>query len=272
MGGRGEEGFMRRGVLALVTLIVAASVLAAPAGSITQGQLDGNTHPEVGALIAEYVQPGEKDVLCSGTLIAPTVFLTAGHCTEFLSSIGISDVWVTFDPEFTSSSTLHHGSFVTDPNYGYSGQGGLSNPHDLAVILLDEPVSGITPARLPTANLLGTTNLKGRTFTAVGYGTVREIKTTGPNAFFFDAKRRYATQSFQNVLKAWLDLDMNPSTGSGGTCYGDSGGPHFLGGLSSNLEVSITITGDTACRSTDKTYRLDTLSARGFIGQYVDLP
>ena len=81
---------MRRGILALVTLTVAASVYAAPAGSITQGQLDGNTHPEVGALIAEYVQPGEKDVLCSGTLIAPTVFLTAGHCTEFLPSIGIS--------------------------------------------------------------------------------------------------------------------------------------------------------------------------------------
>jgi hypothetical protein len=63
---------------------------------------------------------------------------------------------------------------------------------------------------------------------------------------------------------------MNPSIGSGGTCYGDSGGPHFLG--DSNVVASITITGDRWCRSTDVTYRMDTESARSFLGQYVTLP
>jgi hypothetical protein len=65
---------------------------------------------------------------------------------------------------------------------------------------------------------------------------------------------------------------MQPSTGDAGTCYGDSGGPHFLGGVQSNLIVSTTITGDTACRATDKTYRLDTASARGFLDDFVTLP
>ncbi len=65
---------------------------------------------------------------------------------------------------------------------------------------------------------------------------------------------------------------MNPSTGSGGTCYGDSGGPHFLGGPDSNLIVSITVTGDAPCRATDVTYRLDTESARAFLDDFVDLP
>jgi secreted trypsin-like serine protease len=250
---------------------LAALAWAAPAGSITMGHLDGNLHPQVGAVIAEYRQPGEKAVLCTGSLIASQVFLTAGHCTDYLTSIGVTDVWVTFDPEFSSSSPLIHGSYVTDPDYGYSGQGGASNPHDLAVIRLDQP-AGVAPVQLPTPNLLGQTNLKRQRFTAVGYGTVRDIKTTGPNAFYFDSKRRYAEQSFNSLLKAWLGLSENPSTGSGGTCYGDSGGPHFLGGSTSNLQVSITITGDTACRATDKTYRLDTPSARGFLGQYVTLP
>jgi hypothetical protein len=63
---------------------------------------------------------------------------------------------------------------------------------------------------------------------------------------------------------------MNPSVGSGGTCYGDSGGPHFLG--SSNLVVSITVTGDRFCRATDVTYRTDTVSARNFLRDYVTLP
>src|SRR3972149_4836678 len=68
--------------------------------------------------------------------------------------------------------------------------------------------------------------------------------------------------------KAWPQLDMNPSTGSGGTCYGDSGGPHFLGGPKSNLEVSLTVTGDAYCRATDTTYRLATRSARALLDDH----
>jgi hypothetical protein len=63
---------------------------------------------------------------------------------------------------------------------------------------------------------------------------------------------------------------MNPSTGSGGTCYGDSGGPHFLG--DTDMVVSLTVTGDAWCRATDVTYRLDTDSARSYLSQFVDLP
>jgi hypothetical protein len=63
---------------------------------------------------------------------------------------------------------------------------------------------------------------------------------------------------------------MNPSTGSGGTCYGDSGGPHFL--RDTSTIVSTTITGDAQCRATDTTYRLDTRSARNFLDDFVTLP
>ena len=68
----------------------------------------------------------------------------------------------------------------------------------------------------------------------------------------------------------WLNLSMNPSTGNGGTCYGDSGGPHFLG--TSQVVVAITVTGDAPCRATDVDYRTDTPSARAFLATYVSLP
>ena len=55
------------------------------------------------------------------------------------------------------------------------------------------------------------------------------IKQTGPNSFFFDGARRFVSQSFNPITKVWLKLEMNPLKGSGGTCFGDSGGPHFLG-------------------------------------------
>jgi hypothetical protein len=263
---------MGRAIRVLLPLVAAALLYSGPAGAIVNGTLDGNRHPEVGALIAEFRQPGQKDVLCSGTLIAPTVFLTAGHCTSFLASLGITDVWVTFDSQFTSSSPLIHGSYVTNPLFGFSGPGGSSDPHDQAVVLLDKAAKGLTPARLPTLNLLGTIDLSSQTFTAVGYGTVRVDKTGGPNAFFFDSTRRFATQFFLSLEPAWLNLSENPSTDSGGTCFGDSGGPHFLGGVESNLEVALTVTGDAVCRATDKDYRLDTQAARDFLSRFVTLP
>jgi Trypsin len=163
-------------------------------------------------------------------------------------------------------------SFVANPEFG---SGGASDTHDIAVVLLRQAPAGITPARLPTAGLLdqlkASHQLDEQTFTAVGYGTVREGKTGGPHSLFFDGVRRYALQHAL-LEKAWLLLSMNPSTGSGGTCYGDSGGPHFLGGVQSNLVVSITITGDAWCRASDKTYRVDTPAARDFLDDFVTLP
>jgi hypothetical protein len=263
---------------AAVLLVLASLVLdVGTAGAITFGQPDGERHPNVGALLADWDpdSPG-PDILCSGTLIAPTVYLTAAHCTASLEAEGITQVWVTFatayDEDATSPTGLVAGTYVTHPEFG---SGGASDPHDIAVVLFREPL-GIAPAELPSAGLLDGLKagheLDDRTFTAVGYGTVREDKTGGPHAFFFDGVRRFALQDALNLEKSWLLLSMQPSTGSGGGCYGDSGGPHFLGGVESNLLVSITITGDAMCRATDKTYRVDTAAAREFLGRFVTLP
>jgi hypothetical protein len=265
----------------LLAAVVAAAVLpTTPAGAITFGQLDGNRHPYVGALIADWNPEVEgSELLCSGTLISPTVFMTASHCTAFLPDVGVdpNEVFVTFDPEPVTpngavlpTTTLLPGTYHTNPEFGFSGPGGFSDPHDIAVVVLDAPYTGTTPARLPTLNFLDTMRLKDQRFTAVGYGDVRDEKGGGLNALRSDGKRRFVTQGFHTLTKSWLKLSMNPSTGSGGTCYGDSGGPHFLG--DTNLVVSITVTGDTPCRATDVTYRTDTASARAFLGQFVTLP
>jgi secreted trypsin-like serine protease len=269
---------LRKGLTVVLVVLAGLVLSVGPASAITFGQPDGNRHPNVGAVLADYDpdSPG-PDILCSGTLVAPKVFLTAAHCTAFLETEGISQVWVTFAPAYDEDSTslagLLSGSYVTNPEFG---SGGASDTHDIAVVLLQQAPAGITPAQLPTAGLLdqikASHELDDQTFTAVGYGTVREDKTGGPHSLFFDGVRRYALQSALNLEKAWLLLSMNPSTGSGGTCYGDSGGPHFLGGVESDLIVSITITGDFWCRATDKTYRLDTPTARDFLDDFVTLP
>lgn len=281
---------MRR-VLVLLFLTAMVLGVAAPSGAIVYGQLDGDDHPSVGGLVVEIVAEGRKDLICSGTLIAPDVFLTAGHCTAFLPSLGISDVWVTFDsttsntlvdPIDETETTLIHGSFVTHPDFGYSGPGGQSDPHDIAVVLLDHDASvdypGISPASLPVSHqfeaMKKAGTLRGTRFTAVGYGVHQRELGGGPPMFPFDGDRWQAVSRFRAIQGPWLHLSQNNATGDGGTCFGDSGSPNFLGSGPSETDViaAITITGDSVCAATNVVYRLDTPSARAFLDDFVALP
>ena len=261
---------MKRGAAIVLALVAFLAAFGGSASAITHGTADGNGHPNVGALIAEWREPGQKDLLCSGTLISPTVFLTASHCTIFLESLEISDVWVTFDGQFDGSSTLRHGVYHTNPAYGHD----FAHLNDVAVVVLDSPVAGTTPAQLPQAGLLDQmavkNGLKGQKFTAVGYGDQERQNGGGPPSFPFDAMRRVATSEFRAINTNWLRLSQNPSTGDGGTCFGDSGGPNFLG--SSNVLAAVTVTGDSVCRATNVVFRLDTPASRDFLGDYVTLP
>jgi len=189
----------------------------------------------VGTLVADWQEPfgqlDEHDLFCSGTLIAQDVFLTASHCTVGLVNRGIppDEVFVSFDPVISKDSTFLPGTSFTNPEYG----GGANDAHDVAVIALDEPVRGVTPAQLPREGLLDELkadhSLDDQTFTAVGYGTVREQRQGGFDEILDNDERRFALQSSLSLTAAWLTLSMNDATGDGGTCYGDSGGPPLPG-------------------------------------------
>ncbi len=256
-------------------------IVASPGMAITHGEPDGNDHPNVGSIVLDVPDLGLFQS-CSGTLIAEDVFLTASHCTVgldgLLEAFPGTQVLVTFDPTISEGGTFFTGEWFTNPDYnGFQGKGGSSDPGDVAVIVLDA-APGITPASLPAAGMLDQLKadhvLKDTRFTAVGYGTIRETNRTGFQGILDNLDRNRAEQGYHSLTKAWLTLPMTPSNGNGGTCYGDSGGPHFihLDGAETDIVASITVLGDAPCKASDKTYRMDTDSARNFLNDFVDVP
>ncbi|MEU6432004.1 trypsin-like serine protease [Microbispora sp. NPDC046973] len=257
-----------RTTLLAATLAALTAAVAVPALAVTYGVPDGNAHPQVGALIADEAYSDGTWAYCSGTLVSPTVFVTAAHCGE----PGQTTAPVSFSSRYEPGDRLYTGRYVPDPRYDAS----QSDPHDIAVVVFDKAIADITPARLPAAGLLdrmkddGT--LSTATFTSVGYGSLEPVNGPGGKTYAYTDTRNRASGSLNSLNKAWLRLSQNPATGDGGTCYGDSGGPNFLGDATSNLLVATTITGDSACRSTNVDYRLDAPSAREFLGRFVALP
>jgi V8-like Glu-specific endopeptidase len=243
--------------LAAVLVLVAVSALA-----ITYGQPDGDLHPEVGALVGHFSSGTYP--YCSGTLIAPNVFLTAAHC-----DLGTSRVFVTFDSEFGSKSKLLAGTYYADPLYNQA----QDDPHDIAVVVLDSAVKNIAPARLPAAGSLRALTVNAP-FTSVGYGGQEPVNGPGGPVIGYLDTREYSIGSLDAVNPAWLRLSQNIHTGDGGTCYGDSGGPNFIGAsrTETNIVGGTTITGDSLCKATNVIYRLDTQPARSFLARFVKLP
>ena len=254
---------MKKLFVALAVVASFAALTTAPsADAITYGTPTGESYPYVGGLVTTSSRTGEQFVYCSGTLISATVFLTAAHC-----DIGTETACVMFDPELSDRSELHCGTFIPSPLYTHR----QNDPNDIAVVVFDRPIRGIEPATVVSeVGFLDALKASGELnqsteFVSVGYGGTEFTNAPGgPTAQFLDT-RMFAVGTFNALGPGYLRISQNPATGDAGTCYGDSGGPQFL----DDLLVSITITGDIFCKSTNVVQRLDTADAQAFLSQYV---
>lgn len=267
----------------LITAFVAAFLLilvATPSEAVTFGQPDNGEHPYVGTLL--FVQNGEGFYSCTGTLISPTVMLTAGHCTEEggnandvtyvrfaedalagIGNYGSTQAWL--DAEWVSGTAVPHPQYTDFSEY--------PKTYDVGVVLLDEPVYMATYGQLPSEGFLEQfTKGQGHKarFTAVGYGMQGYIAP-----FYADVYARYKgtvslvelNSTFAGGASAKFTNNPGNGNGSGGTCYGDSGGPIFY--ETTNTIVAVVSYGYTPCIGVDFQYRMDTADALNFVGPYV---
>ena len=249
----------RKMIFAVLSAIVILALAASPAAAVTDGELDGDGHPYVGLMVAQDAD-GNPMWRCSGTLLSPTLFLTAGHCTE--APAAHVEIW--FDADVESGIPANGYPFTGDVG-GTPYTHPQYNPNafflfDLGVVVLDQPMVMDEYGVLPSLDQLDA--LKTRrgkqdvTFTAVGYG-LQQI-----NPVFVQADRvrmvahphliQINTPGFTGDFS--LLLSNNHSTG--GTCFGDSGGPNFLG--DSNVVAGVTSFGINGnCAGTGGVYRVD---------------
>lgn len=265
----------RRFLIVAAVLVGLAVASVGIAYAITGGQPDGDRHPYVGLVVFDV--GGVPAWRCSGTLLSPTVFLTAGHCTD-----GAVAARVWFESEVTDPKYPYGGGrsveaaeIHTHPDYWW---GPTSDPHDVGVLILKKPVKGrVKPATLPTLGFLDDLEAEGKLrqgsdgakFVVVGYGLTLSWP---PPVFTSELQRQFAESEYQTLLKAWLRMSQNWATDDGGTCYGDSGGPAFWRDPDSGDEILVGITswGDAVCVATGFNYRVDISDTLEFINSFLD--
>ena len=261
------------------------------ANAIAYGVFDNGAHPNVASLLGVHIGSNGQAVgngQCTGTLVklsnSLAYILTAGHCAHTWMEQNSFAIGVSFDDSIAQYNDpnlytiINHPLIILHPDYRING-GGESFQSDLAMIVFNvsamPSIANIVPAQIigmnALTNLKNSQQLKGLKLTAVGYGNPELLNAGssnagGPMPFSNDATRKIGYPTIVNIDNDRVQSSMNPINGDSGTCFGDSGGPQFLG----NYIATITSTGDLICRASDKSFRLDIPKSQIFVQCILD--
>lgn len=248
----------RSKLFAILFVAVLLMVTAMPAAAITDGELDGEGHPYVGLMLFQETSGGWYT--CSGTLLSSTVFLTAGHCT----ADAVYPVYIWFDANPIAADGYLYRSTADALGTPYAPTNYTFPSFDVGVVVLDKPVKMQTYGVLPELNQLDVFQTKRGTqdvtFTAVGYGMQKSYPTAAGWKDSIDYQRWVAYPKLNQInvpgFTGSFSLLLSNNANTGGTCFGDSGGPNFLG--DTNIVAGVTSFGINGnCAGTGGVFRMD---------------
>ena len=263
---------MRRIASALVIGLLATIAVVAPASAITKNYVKDFDHPFVG-LIAFYDADGAFDHRCSGSLLTPTVFLTAGHCTDDTNGGVMPSARIWFqqdagtrlgpngedDPVTGYASTCAAGTLgvmcATSHemyNYGFDDFAGFPNTHDAGLVILDQPIALPEYGIVAHAGTLDGVKKPGLYFTVSGYG-ISHLAKSGATVSFRERLQAISTLvNLGNQKTAGFNIQTQGNgSGRGGTCSGDSGGPDLPAEHEHHRRGHVVRAGNAGCRGTN---------------------
>lgn len=257
------------------TVLALGGTFAAPVAAITDGTLDGGGHPYVGLLLAQDSN-GQPLWRCSGTLMSPRIFLTAGHCTQ--APAAHVELFFAAGPIARAAGYPAAGADVCAGITGYPCTGDvggtpLTHPqfdpnaffrYDLGVVVLDEPHPMASYGALPALDVMDAFKTRRGTqdvgFTSVGYGRQASFPDAASWKNVAIRERMVAHPRLLQINVPGFTGDfsilLSNNANTGGTCFGDSGGPNFIG--TSNVVGGVTSFGINGnCAGTGGVYRVD---------------
>ena len=269
-------------VIFIVTILLLMNISTTQA--ITYGSLDEEGHPFVFLLVMDI--DGSPAYRCSGTLIAPTIFLTAGHCAGEPGEFSGMRVFTQSNVDQGRADGTNHypyndGGPYTDEAVAWASFPGFTEAefflHDEGVVKLSKPIYVSTYGVLPIVNSLDQLATKrgqqDTTFTAVGYGLQQSSANPLGKHTQADRVRMVAYPKLDQINAPGMtgDIAMNLSNNAktGGTCFGDSGGPNFAPGTY-NVVAGVTSYGlNYNCGGTGGVFRMDRQNVQDFINQFI---
>ena len=268
-------------------VIVAALLLGLALGAVgiayavTDGELDGEGHPHVVLLRMDV--GGVPTYRCSGTLLSPTVLLTAGHCTSNYPDEPYTGMRVFTESDVENGDNTYptcDGGNCVEAAAWYAHPLYETAPffvHDVGVVILEEPIYLDTYGVLPEVDQLDQYKTRrGRnklTFTAVGYGLQKSFPDA---ASWKDAADKVRMVAYPRLIQintpgftGDFSLLLSNNANTGGTCFGDSGGANFL--YDSNVVAGITSYGlNSNCAGTGGVFRTDRQDVQDFVNSFLD--
>ncbi|HEY0251609.1 MAG TPA: trypsin-like serine protease [Kofleriaceae bacterium] len=181
-----------------------------------------------------------KTGTCSGTLIAPTVVLTAGHCSEIQAQQVVAN---TTDYASQTGERVAIRRLVAHPDW----QTGT----DLAIAILEKPITDIAPRAIGTACTFADF-AADMPIELVGFGLTTDTGT-GANTKLHEAAALVIDPDCSDG-RGCREVGGEFTAGGSGTdsCFGDSGGPVYretshgvvvIGSVERGMNGALTVCG-----------------------------